>query len=1747
MTTGRKILKKAGRIFLWLFVLILSLVVVFLVFINLPVGKRMVRDQVQNYLHKKLKTNVRIGFVDYSLPEWLEIKNIYLEDQHRDTLLFGGEVRVDLHLLKLLQGNTDIEKILLHNISININRKEKDSVFNYQFLIDAFSGNNPSTTNKDTSELKLTMRHLVLDAVALNFKDLYAGNVFYAGIKKLDLKMDKFQPDRLQFHIQEIYANGVDYFMTTTKQQVISEPVAIDTVRQVSYPLIITAKKLDLRNVNVLLDNKVSGMYYANNVTHIASTNSLFNIGTTTGTTDDLFIDSTRIVFSSPKTSATEIKKDTIASSAGMPWFFGARNLRISYSDIRYDDNNKPATAGLDYAHLNVKNLNAFINGFRFSKDTTAGIIAQLAFSDTSGFKLDTTHLNLLFTDKKLQVKDLYIKTPNTILQRSIAISYDSLKAITITPQNSTVQVALTKSVIAFNDLFLLVPALKKSLGGFANQYLNVNTELRGNLQRLDLPYFQVSGLSGSRLDARGTLYNITDTNKFAFDLHILKSNFLKRDFIKFVPKENLASLQKLPDVFNLSGHFVGNKNDIVADFKTNAKDFAFAGKVNLKNISDPARLKYDATVSQLSLDKKLVEGFLPPAALESISLPQKMSAAGKLTGNTENINTDLRINSSYGALSVKGYVKNIKNSKAATYDLVLSTPGFAMGTLLKQDSVLGNIAGTFSAKGTGFDYKTMRSSILADIASVDYNKYHYKNTRINAKLDNGNIVSSGNINDPALKLNFDLTANVKGEYPTVEGLIRVDTAQLKQLNLYADTLNLSLTANIHSQNLQPRNLDASLLLDSIRVQSRSNFYRFDSVSITGSSSAGIDSIILKAPFAEVYAGGAFDYNKLGISLQRYVNNYYKIPGYQPSTVSIPDQQLGFNGTIKYKPFITDLVPGLAFYEDISFKGTYKSADTDSALNFNAAMPRIVYATNSIGNAAIDINSRNGKINYEVKFDTLKTSGNTLYATSIKGAAANDSISLSARTEDKARRDWFAISGTAAVSGKTYSFRMKDTLLLNHEKWKVAPDNYLSYSATGIIVNNVLLKNDTSSISIRSQQLVENSPIDINVNKFNLKSITSLINQDTLFVGGILDIKGNVSNLQNPVPGFTGTASITGLEFMQHSLGNLTVSADKESEDIISTKLALTGNGNEITGQGNYYINGTEKEFDAVIALNKLNLQTIEAISEGALRNTSGNITGEIKANGKFADPRWSGQLNFDTTMFTLSQLGAPYKIDKQQIVFEYPDIKFPAFTIRDSLNHPMTIDGAVSFVSKEDIRLNVDINTNDFVFVNARKAVNSEVYGYGAADVNVSVTGTGTKPKIEGDILLNNKSDLTIVLPEPGYEKNDGKTIVRFIDRDTFDINPPVIGFEAEKKPAVSFGQFLNYNLNIGVPKEASLSILLDPSTGDEIQVQGDANLNAGVDPGGNIVLAGTYELDRGFYELHYQFLERKFDLQKGSTITFAGPPLNANVNITAVYIATTSSSALLSNEVGDVSSGLANSFNQKIPFKVILKLSGQLSKPDITFDVALPEENNSAISADLRTTIENKLQQIRSDPASINKQVFSLLLFGRFIPEQSSDFFKGNGGDFSTLARQSVSQFLSSALNQIAGDIFKGIDIDLNLNSYNDYSNGGNAQRTDLNIAVSKNFANDRITVSVGQNFGIEGQDAAAKAAGSNTGFKPDIKVSYKLTRDGKYLLRAYTKNQFEVTVDGYVVETGLAFVLTMDYEKFNELFRRTKRKSK
>lgn len=591
----------------------------------------------------------------------------------------------------------------------------------------------------------------------------------------------------------------------------------------------------------------------------------------------------------------------------------------------------------------------------------------------------------------------------------------------------------------------------------------------------------------------------------------------------------------------------------------------------------------------------------------------------------------------------------------------------------------------------------------------------------------------------------------------------------------------------------------------------------------------------------------------------------------------------------------------------------------------------------------------------------------------------------------------------------------------------------------------------------------------------------------------------------------------------------------------------LTSNENIVTAKGNYYLNNEEKQFDADVDLQRLNIASVQAFAAGNITKSSGSISGDIKLTGNFIEPKWNGNVNFDSAKFTVAKTGVPYKINKQKIALNYPVISFNKFTIKDTLNNAMTIDGDIKAQSITDYDFSLTVHSKNFTLVNTPKIRDNTVYGFAAANADINVNGSTTNPDIEGNITLNNKSDVTIVLPDQNINKDAAKSVVRFIDRDSFEL-PEKVLFTPAVDEKQNIAQFINYNLNISINKSSALTVIIDPASGDELKVQGDAQLNAGVDPGGNIVLAGNYALKNGYYVLNYKFLKKKFNLLEGSTIAFSGSPMDAQVDITAEYIANTSPRDLLENEVGQMDTKMANSFNQKIPFRVLLYLKGDLKKPVISFDIQLPDESsNLPISNEMRTTIENKLTQIRADVSVTNKEIFSLLLLGHFVGEQSTDFFKGNGTSIDNVARESVSKFLSSALNQIASDLFKGIDVDLNLNSYQDFSSGDAQQRTDLNIAVSKSFLDNRLTVTAGKNFGIEGQDAGSKAVQQNSSSFPDITLNYKLSSDGKYAIRAYRKDQFEVTVDGYVVETGVAFVVTFNYDKFKELFKKKKKNNK
>ena len=88
------------------------------------------------------------------------------------------------------------------------------------------------------------------------------------------------------------------------------------------------------------------------------------------------------------------------------------------------------------------------------------------------------------------------------------------------------------------------------------------------------------------------------------------------------------------------------------------------------------------------------------------------------------------------------------------------------------------------------------------------------------------------------------------------------------------------------------------------------------------------------------------------------------------------------------------------------------------------------------------------------------------------------------------------------------------------------------------------------------------------------------------------------------------------------------------------------------------------------------------------------------------------------------------------------------------------------------------------------------------------------------------------------------------------------------------------------------------------------------------------------------------------------------------------------------------------------------------------------------------------------------------------------------------------------------------------------------------------DRLTVTVGSSFALEGPATANESA---TNIAGNVNIEYALSKDGKYRLRAYRRNQNESIIEGQIIETGVGFTMVVDYNKFKEVFQSRKKRIK
>lgn len=1207
--------------------------------------------------------------------------------------------------------------------------------------------------------------------------------------------------------------------------------------------------------------------------------------------------------------------------------------------------------------------------------------------------------------------------------------------------------------------------------------------------------------------------------------VNIKQSQVAMKDVLLLVPDlaKNPTFKNNQNDIIKADGIITGKVSNLsVPKFSiTGFGATRVLAKGNITGLPDPNKLGFNLDITEVSTTKEDIIKLAGADAIpESIELPEKIAVRGKLRGKADDLQVDASLESDLGSAVFTGKLQNFVKGQNQAYDGKLTLEEFDAGKLIKQPENVGKLTLEVNAKGTGIDPKTMNASIDGTAKKAVLKGYEYNNLILKGDINNQIANINASLDDPNADFKLLAKADLSKEFPGVEGNVSINNIDLKKLNLYAEDLKIKGDIKMDLASTDPKNPSGTVSINKAVIEMGGKVIPIDTTNLAIQNLPEGRSIVLKSPIVNAEVEGTFDFERILDMVLTEVNKYFKIPdiAYTPVTEGY---DIHINAKVNQHPIIQSFVPELTKLETVSFIAEIDNRK-DTTMQATVIVPLVEYDSSSIRNANLKLYATGNQATYSGAISQINVSDFSIKRTSLNGEIADNALTTKVVLKDSLNKDQYALAARLKSEEGKYRMNLSSRgTLIDYKEWRSDSTGYIEYGPQGLLVKQFLLEQNGQKLLVNSASNEPNSPIDVKIDSLNIKPFVTIATLDSTLAGGTLNGGLKISNYMTS-PVFTGDLVINNLTVTQIPVGNLALNANNETADIIAAKVSLTNDKNDIQVHGNY-LTKQKEALDLTVDINKLGAETVKAFSFGQIKSADGNLSGKLAIKGEPTKPKVSGELKFDDVALSLTQLGSKYLFNNQVLTFNDSDLKFNNFVIADTLGQKLIVNGNLNLQNIPEFNYKLQVDANNFMALNGSRKDNDFFYGKGFIDANLNITGVGAKPSIDGTVKLKEGSDITVILPDESIGETETDGVVEFVNMK----NPEANAKSDSTELATNFSDVASeMALNIEVDDKSQLSIVIDEVNGDNLKIKGNAQLNTGITPSGEFYLFGLYELTSGQYDLTFQVLKRQFTIEKGSNLLWTGDPMKAQIDITAAYPLTADLTSL--NDEARLYG--------KVPVKVLLKMQGNLSSPDISFDIVLDE---ALASSDVKNFVENRalFANFKNDPVAMNKEVFSLLILNRFSGQQSSDFFSGANAE--AIARQSVSKLLTDQLNVLAGDLIKGVKLDFNLNSNFQPAQSGTGVRTDLNVGLSKGFLNDRLTVSVGRNFQIENTTGIQK---NSTEIFDNIALNYKLTKDGRYMFRAFRKNEFFI-LDGYVQETGVSFALTINYETFKELFTKQK----
>ena len=533
------------------------------------------------------------------------------------------------------------------------------------------------------------------------------------------------------------------------------------------------------------------------------------------------------------------------------------------------------------------------------------------------------------------------------------------------------------------------------------------------------------------------------------------------------------------------------------------------------------------------------------------------------------------------------------------------------------------------------------------------------------------------------------------------------------------------------------------------------------------------------------------------------------------------------------------------------------------------------------------------------------------------------------------------------------------------------------------------------------------------------------------------------------------------------------------------------------------------------------------------VKDSEGTISGDINLKGGLKNPIMKVIAIPSNVATTVSYLNARYSLTDNTVNIDNKMFDFSKCKLIDELGNTATIRGGFTHDFFKKFRLDIDVNSDNFLLLNTTRDNNPDYFGKGIGKADVSFKGSFLTPTIDIKAATNKGTIFNIPLDNSDFTKSslDFLTFTNFSDTTT-----------TEKKTLSG----VNLNMDIQVTNDALMRILFDEQQGDIIQSKGSGNVKLNYTIVGDMNVFGTYQIDKGDYLFTYQNLVNKpFDILPGGTITWNGNPYKAQLNIKAQYSQKSPVTNFIYEYLSSEENNLVNEAGNATSVDLIMNITGLLDQPIINFDFQFPQ-----ITGPIKSYVETKLRSLRNDQNELNRQVFALVVLGTFLPSNDLGGTFGSGNQIlSNTLNELISNQISMYLSDIISEAFEDVkfidDLRFNLD-YRTYDNSESLDVDDFNtnnqvgVGIQNTLLNNKLLISIGGNFDVGRSNGVQNNTGSYVA--GDFLIEYRITSDGRFRLKAYQTTQS--AIEGRRSKTGVGISYRNEFDTFADFVNNLKK---